>query len=33
MPNTVTLNVLDIYSDSENPRHNPIKGQARIIEY
>ncbi len=30
---TEQLNVLDIYLDTENPRHDPIKHQAEIIDY
>ena len=33
MSNTVTLNILDIYLDSENPRHEPIDNQPEIIAH
>lgn len=29
----IPLNVLDIYLDSENPRHDPIQSQDEIIQY
>lgn len=33
MTNVVTVNVLDIYLDSENPRHEPIDNQPEIIAH
>ena len=33
MSSNMLLNVLDIYLDSENPRHNPIYDQPSIIEH
>ena len=33
MSSNILLNVLDIYLDSENPRHNPIYDQPSIIEH
>ncbi|MDO3385999.1 hypothetical protein QWI17_09140 [Gilvimarinus sp. SDUM040013] len=32
MPEIITINVLDIYLDPENPRHDPIQDQDKIIE-
>lgn len=31
--NQASMQVLDIYLDTENPRHDPIKDQDKIIEY
>lgn len=33
MSSNVLLNVLDIYLDTENPRHDPIEEQGQIIEH
>ena len=33
MANLVTLNVLDLYLDPENPRHEPIQNQPEIIAH
>lgn len=33
MSSAIHLNVLDIYLDNDNPRHDPISDQSEIIEY
>lgn len=33
MPSNIVKNVLDLYLDNNNPRHEPINDQSKIIQH